>query len=644
MPDAPEVAEAAPPAAAPQPATPAGGIEVGDAPWRRAARMTGAEPGGAWETAPFPVVAETPANEPPPEARQVAAPVAAGGPDGRDAGAGAESGRADRFVAVRRDRVPGCRPGGTAAAPASPWTEPEPARPGADEPALAQLPVARRADDAASAGSVLTADGAAQPADADTAAEPAEPVSRPLSDPDLTPLMGIPIIRPSRGRARPRSPSSPPRCRLRPEPAVPVAPPVEFPAPVAARHRHPRSRRRRGLPPAVGPDRDVPGRPAAGPPSRQPAARVVPGGPPRRRAGACRRRRPARRPRPRGRHRQDRRRRRWRAAQPARRPVPDDRQRGRLPAARGDPHRRRRGRSSWRCCCPARPWSSGTVRSGGEPVRDVRVAVRQDHDAVDEALTGGDGRYRFDDLAEGTYTVAASAASGSRRGAVEPRRGRRRATSTWTSWGRTAHADRDGARRRAARRRRGRRAVLAGVAARRRPARGAADLPRDGGALRPLRDGRRRAGARRWAVYGMDHRGHGRSAGTRVHVRPVRRLPRRLRHVPLRRRRRATPGCARSCSATAWAARSRSPTRWTTRTTSPGWCSPLLRWQAPPVPRATRVAVTAARPGGADAAPGRRGPRDDQPRRGRRRRLPGRPAGPPRPSHDRAVPGDRSTR
>ena len=37
--------------------------------------MTGAEPGGAWETAPFPVVAEPAANEPSP-VRQVAAPVA----------------------------------------------------------------------------------------------------------------------------------------------------------------------------------------------------------------------------------------------------------------------------------------------------------------------------------------------------------------------------------------------------------------------------------------------------------------------------------------------------------------------------------------------------------------------------------------
>ena len=46
----------APAAAAPsrQPATPADGLEIGDAPWRRAARMAGAEPGGTWETAPIP--------------------------------------------------------------------------------------------------------------------------------------------------------------------------------------------------------------------------------------------------------------------------------------------------------------------------------------------------------------------------------------------------------------------------------------------------------------------------------------------------------------------------------------------------------------------------------------------------------------
>jgi len=51
------------PAAAPSPAprhlvTPADGLEVGDAPWRRAARINGTEPGGAWETAPIPTVQE----------------------------------------------------------------------------------------------------------------------------------------------------------------------------------------------------------------------------------------------------------------------------------------------------------------------------------------------------------------------------------------------------------------------------------------------------------------------------------------------------------------------------------------------------------------------------------------------------------
>ena len=61
---------------APQPATPPGGIEVGDAPWRRAARMMGAEPGGAWETAPIPVVA-TAESAPEPAAERAAAGRAA---------------------------------------------------------------------------------------------------------------------------------------------------------------------------------------------------------------------------------------------------------------------------------------------------------------------------------------------------------------------------------------------------------------------------------------------------------------------------------------------------------------------------------------------------------------------------------------
>jgi hypothetical protein len=52
---------------------------------------------------------------------------------------------------------------------------------------------------------------------------------------------------------------------------------------------------------------------------------------------------------------------------------------------------------------------TGSVHRAGEPVRDALVVVRQAHDLVDEALTSGDGRYRFDDLAEGTYIVAATA-------------------------------------------------------------------------------------------------------------------------------------------------------------------------------------------------------------------------------------------
>ena len=69
---------------------------------------------------------------------------------------------------------------------------------------------------------------------------------------------------------------------------------------------------------------------------------------------------------------------------------------------------------------------AGSVRAGGVAVRAALVVVRQDHDVVDEALTAGDGRYRFDDLAEGSYTVAATGGAGSRGGPDQHRRGGRR--------------------------------------------------------------------------------------------------------------------------------------------------------------------------------------------------------------------------
>lgn len=402
VPDAPE---AALPAAAPQQTTPAGGIEVGDAPWRRAARMTGAEPGGAWETAPLPVVAEPAANEPAgrvaPEARTdemlVPAPKV-----------GAPSGSSPSVVTVSGAAAQVAPP----AAPASPSTEPEPTRLAADEPALAQVgapPAPDPADDAPSAGSVRAADGNAQSADPDAAEEPAQPVSRPLSDPDLTPLMGIPIIRPSAVDA-PLVPVTAPEVAPEPEPAVPVAPPVEFPGPL------PR------VTDTLVPDDDVvflqPSVPTG-------AFRVVP---PQAAPGS---------PQPVW----------FRVVRRDGEPVPaavvallDDHGRE-VDTAKtavdggGELHSPHAGRFlmivsadgyqprsailtvddgpvEMALLLPRSAVVSGTVRAGGEPVRDVRVVVRQDHDAVDEARTGGDGRYRFDDLAEGGYAVVASGASG----------------------------------------------------------------------------------------------------------------------------------------------------------------------------------------------------------------------------------------
>jgi len=383
--------EAAPPS--PQPVTPAGGLEVGDAPWRRAARMAGAEPGGTWATAPLPVVAENAATGDVAEAgepgdrpasasssvvivsRAPATPKAAtlwGELEAMRAGA------ARPEPPVRESEQEAVEP-----APPSPWTEPPaPAAPPAD---------------------------VAEQAAADEQPSTPPPVSRRLSDPDLTPLMGIPIIRPAADAPVGDAPAD----DAGPEPlaeAVADEPDVADVEPVAA-----------PVPRTVGaptPDDDVvflvPPTPTGSFPVVRPAAsgsaqpvwfRVV------RRDGEP-----------------------VSAAVVA---LLDDHGRevdttktapdggGELRTPHGgrfmmivsaDGYQPRAAILSvddepveLALLLPRSAAVSGSVRTGGAAMRDARVVVRQDHDVVDEGTTGGDGHYRFDDLAEGTYVVAVTA-------------------------------------------------------------------------------------------------------------------------------------------------------------------------------------------------------------------------------------------
>ena len=278
-----------------QPATPAGGLEVGDAPWRRAARMSGAEPGGAWETAPFPVTED--------------AATGGGTPDASANGSTRKGGRSTGVAAspsvviVSRASTPVVPVPAPAPAPESPWTEPEPA-PAAPVPVVQASPwtapsvpaevevePAPAADTDAAADNDDDATGQA-PADAEVAddasapasAEPA-PVSRPLSDPDLTPLMGIPIIRPVTAEA----PGVVAALRDVPEPAAvavvevphddPAADPVPGPSPRIAETFLQDDDEVVVMEPT--PTRSFPVVAASGR-LREPPARLVPGGAPRR--------------------------------------------------------------------------------------------------------------------------------------------------------------------------------------------------------------------------------------------------------------------------------------------------------------------------------------------------------------------------
>ena len=211
-----------------QAVTPPGGVEVGDAPWRRAARMMGSEPGAAWETAPIPVV-----------------PAAESGQDAAAATDQTDAGRTAVMTVPAPTRVAPDEAGATAvmAVPAPTRREPDEAGETAvitvpeqaDAPSVDGPPAgSHRVDVAPEIPPVVEPQVAvaADPADAEVAepeiaaaapvstavwtppeevaarsttpaAEPApapadapDAPSRPLSDPDLTPLMGIPVVRP----------------------------------------------------------------------------------------------------------------------------------------------------------------------------------------------------------------------------------------------------------------------------------------------------------------------------------------------------------------------------------------------------------------------------------------------------------------
>jgi hypothetical protein len=407
VPAAPDGPAAEPPAAAPspQPATPEGGVEVGDAPWRRAARMSGAEPGGTWATAPIPVAApaRNGAGEAADDQARTQAPEAGTGEMQAPAPDGGATSASPSVVIVSRAAA---RP--TAA---SVWTEleamqaavrHEPAAPEHEaavaqadpvaEPTAAELPEGAGEEQVAQADPTAAEEHGGQ---AVAQTEPAESasLSRPLSDPDLTPLMGIPVIRPATTES--------PVVEAPPEPpASTEAEPVMAPVP-----------RVTGTP---APDDDVVV--LLPPTSSFPVVTPVVSGSPQ----------PV-----------------WfRVVRRDGEPVPaavvallDDHGRevdttktaadggGELRTPHGgrflmvvsaDGYQPRAALLTvdeqpveLALLLPRSASVSGSVRAGSELVRDARVVVRQDHDIVDEALTTGDGHYRFDDLAEGAYTVVA---------------------------------------------------------------------------------------------------------------------------------------------------------------------------------------------------------------------------------------------
>ncbi len=456
-----------------------GDVEVGDAPWRRAARMMGSEPGGGWDTAPVPVVPVEQAvvgraspgstgEEPGPAGSRPSAPAGASTraplgddraepgtrpsvdaappvlaaspvPPVVDGGSSAGSTTPARFdtVAVPDEGAGGpASPGGTAAhdgvAASTDGT-------GADVPAPAVVPVpavlaapvvvAPSPDDAAERGpgpeavavdrpvpaprteadAAPVAAAAAAPA-VDVPVEPggqaAEPgvdaptppfgsirvaaPSRPLSDPDLTPFMGIPVVRPTAVDEL----TSAPAAAVDPAPAPP-----------------PRSR------PFPRDDDEV----VSLVPATPAAARPVVGGTPQpvwfrvvRRDGA--------------------------PVEDALVALLDDsgQEADATKTAADGGGELRAPHAGWflmiasaegfqpravtlevderpveiALLLPRSSRVAGAVRDGGMPVAGAYVVALQEGEIADEMLADRDGSYRFDDLAEGVYALSATSADG----------------------------------------------------------------------------------------------------------------------------------------------------------------------------------------------------------------------------------------
>jgi hypothetical protein len=507
-----ETAAPVPPAPAPSAPVPPvavalDGVEVGDAPWRRAARMMGSEPGAGWETAPVPATppagstrepqvararvrdeaARTGLLTVPPVADASAKPAASPSPEGASdavetariepsSGVTAKPAAAPAPVAVP-DAAETARIEPSSGATAKPAAAPAPVavpdaaetariEPSAAEPvsatraltvapgpdALVTVPRSagfRPVDAQPEAADPAAADAAAAgptPAVSSTRTPPAEPArsaapavsagppasgavpppgpdapSRPLSDPDLTPLMGIPVVRPHADAPVLPTPAPPAPARPTPAPPAPARPAPAGPG-RTARPTDPVPPTRRPFAPAddevvmVLPATIALPAPAAVAGSPQPVwFRVV------RRDGE--------------------------AVGGVLVALMDDRGHE-VDATKtatdggGELHAPRAGRFLMIASAdgfqpravtltvdrqpvevalllPRSASVGGLVREGGAPAAGARVVARQEGEVVDEIVTGRDGGYRLDDLAEGVYVL--SAFGGLARGAATGR-------------------------------------------------------------------------------------------------------------------------------------------------------------------------------------------------------------------------------